>query len=427
MTITRNEGQHASAVEMAAPAAVASADGNIVNPLAEPTAAAAFASTPQAASFRVFVYPNVYPRAAARRRKKSSSKGSVGDGSGGHRGRASEEDVMRAHFNDIGRVVIVTPEMTLSVFLEVASRKLKLKHGSRRAFLEQGKQGIPLSGLDRLKAGDRIFVARYSDSRFFRDRPSSLRFQYVLFGATGVGKTALLKRFVTGRFVSFHDPSIEEQTVVVRNVNKCPCSMSVLDTGGAREFVDMSLGRWTQRIHGAILVYDMSNLNTLQALDVYVDHLHSAAFEAKTSNSDSGGRGNGGGGDGSRPLALSVPSLLVGTKADVLQYAGNGNGAASGKASKKLYRAAEKAGQEYADRYGMHFVAASAKTGGGVDKSFFLITEMVLGQLGGGELELAQRLRKEHHSRKRLGFGRSHSMQSGGCCGCLCAISQPGT
>ncbi len=407
--------------------AAASVDGHMVNPLAEPTAAAVFAGTAQAASFRVFVYPNVYPRAASLRRNKSGSAGSVGGGGGGRsRARPSEEDVLRAHLNDIGRVVIVAPDMTLPAFLEVAARKLKLKHGAGRAFLEQGKQGIPLSGLDRLKAGDRIVGARYPDARLFRDRPSSMRFQYVLFGATGVGKTALLKRFVTGRFVTFHDPSIEEQTVVVRNVNKCPCSMAVLDTGGAREFVDMSLGRWTQRMHGAILVYDMSNLSTLRALDVYADHLHTAASEAKTGDDGTGGPGGSGGGSGVRSPALRVPTLLVGTKADVVLNAGAGAGAAAaaGKAAKKVLKAAEKAGQQYADRHGMQFLTASAKTGVGADKSFFLITEMVLARLGGGERELAQRLRKEHRSRKRLGFGRSDSMQPGGCCGCLCAKSQ---
>lgn len=51
-------------------------------------------------------------------------------------------------------------------------------------------------------------------------------------GAAGVGKSAMIVRFITGRFLHHYDPTLEDEYSVETEVEGNKCDVSILDTAG---------------------------------------------------------------------------------------------------------------------------------------------------------------------------------------------------
>lgn len=51
-------------------------------------------------------------------------------------------------------------------------------------------------------------------------------------GAAGVGKSAMIVRFITGRFLHHYDPTLEDEYSVETEVEGQRCTVSILDTAG---------------------------------------------------------------------------------------------------------------------------------------------------------------------------------------------------
>lgn len=51
-------------------------------------------------------------------------------------------------------------------------------------------------------------------------------------GAAGVGKSAMIVRFITGRFLHHYDPTLEDEYSIETEVEGQRCSVSILDTAG---------------------------------------------------------------------------------------------------------------------------------------------------------------------------------------------------
>ena len=54
-------------------------------------------------------------------------------------------------------------------------------------------------------------------------------------GASGVGKSAMIVRFITGRFLHHYDPTLEDEYCVETMVEGQLCNVSILDTAGVEE------------------------------------------------------------------------------------------------------------------------------------------------------------------------------------------------
>lgn len=87
----------------------------------------------------------------------------------------------------------------------------------------------------------------------------------VIFGAGGVGKTALVIRLVTGHYdlSEIYDPSICDlfrKTLILNNGEVV--TLDILDTAGQEEYRSMRAS-WVENADGFLLVYDMTKKGTL--------------------------------------------------------------------------------------------------------------------------------------------------------------------
>ena len=100
-------------------------------------------------------------------------------------------------------------------------------------------------------------------------------FKIVVIGSRGVGKSALTVRLVTGHFVEFYDPTIEDSYRKVMEIDGNECCFDILDTAGAEEPNPM-MDYYIKLAHGIVIVYDITRRESFggppQDIDVrYVD------------------------------------------------------------------------------------------------------------------------------------------------------------
>jgi len=67
-------------------------------------------------------------------------------------------------------------------------------------------------------------------------------FNVVVLGAGGVGKSALIARFINNEFIEHYDPTIEEEYRRTISVNGIDTHLEVIDTSGADQFATINEG-----------------------------------------------------------------------------------------------------------------------------------------------------------------------------------------
>ncbi|KAK7484764.1 hypothetical protein BaRGS_00023938 [Batillaria attramentaria] len=94
----------------------------------------------------------------------------------------------------------------------------------------------------------------------------------MILGMPGVGKSALVVRFLTNRFIWEYDPTLESTYKHVTTVDDEQVVMEILDTAGQEETIQREGGvRWAD---GYILVYainDRSSFDSILSLKHYLD------------------------------------------------------------------------------------------------------------------------------------------------------------
>jgi GTPase SAR1 family protein len=378
-------------------------------------------------SIRVYIHPNLPPKRPTQprrnlfKRSRPASTHTVADDL------QKEKQLLQQS----ARVMIIQKdEQDMNTFLALASTKLQLPSTATKLFVYKGRRGQRVRQLETLQDGDRVFLALYPDERFFRDRPSSMRFQYAMFGASNVGKTALLKRYVTNTFITFYDPSLEEPVKTTRAITNCPCALQILDTGGTKEHVQLSVHRWTKGLNGAVLCFDATRVDSsLVFLEQFVHAMRRHERDSAVSDTSwtqqgcpmvlcackmdllgdgtwhggNGGNGNGGNGDGDS------------------RGNGRGRGRGSGSTSKvdrRLLKELRRKGNQFKEQHGCcAFIETSAADGDGTDAIFATLTTEVLRCLGGGHALEKERLVKESEASRRGGMNRGGG---GGVCNCCC-------
>ncbi|XP_051819199.1 ras-like protein [Antechinus flavipes] len=160
------------------------------------------------------------------------------------------------------------------------------------------------------------------------DRRRIKMYKLVVMGTGSVGKTALTIQFTKNRFVTQHDPTIQDFYCKKTVVDKERCQLHIVDTTGTEEYYLLR----NHSVHwgeGFLLVYAVNDPHSFENVNLFWDRL----WRLK----------------GTAP----VPVVLVANKIDVTDSLVDPTW-----------------GKEMARRLGVPYVEASAKTGQGVEQAF---------------------------------------------------------
>ena len=160
-------------------------------------------------------------------------------------------------------------------------------------------------------------------------------FKVIIVGAGKVGKTSLTIRFAEDRFRESYLPTLGVDFLTKNlTINKAKIKLQLWDTGG-QEFVMSLLPFYFSGAAGGVLVYDITNRNSFNALDYWLKQI--------------------------RQNAGNIPVVLAGNKIDI---------AAQRKVS------TEEA-QKFANEKNLMYLETSAKTGVSVPDLFTGLVEVI--------------------------------------------------
>ncbi|CAH1772748.1 unnamed protein product [Owenia fusiformis] len=160
-------------------------------------------------------------------------------------------------------------------------------------------------------------------------------YRMAVFGASNVGKSSLLLRFIEGRFRETYIPTIEDVYRKTICCNEGGCSMLITDTTGAYQFPAMQR-LWMTKGHAFIFVFSVIRKQSLEELVPIYEEL----CEIKDNLSE-------------------VPIILVGNKSD-----------------KDCREISEEEGLEMAKKWNCAYLETSAKNNHNVTEIFQRILDM---------------------------------------------------
>lgn len=167
------------------------------------------------------------------------------------------------------------------------------------------------------------------------------QYRVTLLGNTGIGKTALIDRFIYEAFpVDYYQPEFGECSSKICLVDDEHCVIETIDAFNISEWID-SKWAWLRNTDAAMLTYDITDSTSFYDIPAILKEL----LEAKEKNVD------------------VIPILLVGCKMDL---------DSEGKREVTVEDA-----EELARCLGCGFIETSAKIGTRVDEAFFNLVRVV--------------------------------------------------
>jgi GTPase KRas protein len=152
-------------------------------------------------------------------------------------------------------------------------------------------------------------------------------------GPGGVGKSCLVLRVIMNEFVGDYDPTIEDNYRKQIVVDHKPLVLDIMDTAGQEEF-NMLEDQWIRIGEGFLLVFDVMDASTVdEAVKKYQKIIRQKEMD-------------------------NVPVVLVGNKMDMLI-----------EQNLKSSPATEQA-KAFAQKWGCHYMEASAKSSMNVTQCF---------------------------------------------------------
>ena len=160
-------------------------------------------------------------------------------------------------------------------------------------------------------------------------------YKIVVVGSSGVGKTAMVQRLIDQTFleetqstvgVEFKSYNITLDNETIR--------LNIWDTAGQERFRSVSKAYFRNAV-GAILVYSINDNDSFNDLEAWINDLHQLA-------------------------AQNAAILLVGNKSDLDDR-----------------RVTESEAQSFADRHGIEYLEASAKTGDNITETFLRLAKNI--------------------------------------------------
>ena len=160
----------------------------------------------------------------------------------------------------------------------------------------------------------------------------------VILGSTGVGKSNYLYRFVDGEFNPVHVATIgfdfKSRICEISKLEK-KVKFQIWDTAGQERYMSINKNLF-QRVHGIILMYDITSEDSFNDLDTWMKHI--------------------------KENSKGSPVILIGNKSDLINKR---------KVSKEQ-------GETYAKNNNLIFFEASGKSGENVQESFFNLGEIII-------------------------------------------------
>ena len=118
------------------------------------------------------------------------------------------------------------------------------------------------------------------------------KYNVVVLGSCGVGKSALIAKFLSGNFLEKYDRTIEDSYRKEIEVGGAPSVLEILDTAGTEQFTSMR-DLYFKNGHGFVIVYSITSMETFQ----YIRSMKEQIVRAKGTD--------------------RIPMLLVGNKCDL--------------------------------------------------------------------------------------------------------------
>ena len=87
----------------------------------------------------------------------------------------------------------------------------------------------------------------------------------VVLGKCLVGKSALTYRFISDKFPTEHDTTVEDTYRITMTINEKNCELEILDTAGQDDYQTM-LDTWIESGNCYLLVYSIDDLGTFKAI-----------------------------------------------------------------------------------------------------------------------------------------------------------------
>ncbi len=85
-----------------------------------------------------------------------------------------------------------------------------------------------------------------------------LKLKIAVIGKSLVGKSAITNVFVTSKFISEYDATIEDKYTIERFISNYPCSIDILDTAGQDDYYTL-IDNWINSSEGFILVFSITD------------------------------------------------------------------------------------------------------------------------------------------------------------------------
>ena len=104
----------------------------------------------------------------------------------------------------------------------------------------------------------------------------------VVLGKSLVGKSALTYRFISDKFPTEHDTTVEDQYKTIITVNDIEVDLEILDTAGQDDYQTM-LDTWINSSDGFLLVYSIDNKESFDSTKVRYERILKLKGDQKVS------------------------------------------------------------------------------------------------------------------------------------------------
>jgi GTPase KRas protein len=91
----------------------------------------------------------------------------------------------------------------------------------------------------------------------------TIKLKIALIGKSLVGKSAITNVFVSSKFPSEYDTTIEDKYTVERFISNYPCSIDILDTAGQDDYYTL-IDNWINSSDGFILVFSITDKESFE-------------------------------------------------------------------------------------------------------------------------------------------------------------------
>ncbi|PLB51724.1 ras-domain-containing protein [Aspergillus steynii IBT 23096] len=186
------------------------------------------------------------------------------------------------------------------------------------------------------------------------------RISITICGDGGCGKSSITLRLVRSQWIHEYDPTIEDSYSVTRTIDGLPYFLSITDTAGQEEY----RGLWTAsnlKSDAFLLVYDITNVSSLGALDDFMELINIEAEQRVEDNQRL-----------LKELGDNAQGLDVGMPPPIKIVAGNKCDLKEG----RVIGARE--GLEYARKHGCGFMETSAREMVNIEETFALLVRRVV-------------------------------------------------